>query len=65
MQIEIDHRIEESGDRTRIELFQSAMVNTGISMSQIGNTWRGVTIFKKQNEPGKYIWPPSHFRLFR
>ena len=30
MQIELYRRIEESGDRTRIELFQSAMVNTGI-----------------------------------
>ena len=25
MQIELDRRIEESGDRTRIELFQSAL----------------------------------------
>ena len=32
MQIRLDRRIEESGDRTWIELFQSAMVNTGISI---------------------------------
>ena len=31
MQIELDRRIEKSGDRTRIELFQSAMVNTSIN----------------------------------
>ena len=31
MQIEFDRRIEESGDRIRIEFFHSAMVNTGIS----------------------------------
>ena len=27
--LKLDRRIEKSGDRTRIELFQSAMVNTG------------------------------------
>ena len=35
MQIELDRRIEGSGDRTRIEVFQSAMVNTGISVHLI------------------------------
>ena len=35
MQIELDRRIKESGDWTRIELFQSAMVNTSISVSYI------------------------------
>ena len=35
MQIKLDRRIEESGDRTRIELYQSAMVNTGIRIMNI------------------------------
>ena len=35
MQIKLDRRIEESGDRTRIELFQSAMVHTGIRYQDI------------------------------
>ena len=33
MQIELDRRIEVSGDQTRIELFQSVMVNTGIRVN--------------------------------
>ena len=35
IQIKLDRRIEKSADHSRIELFQSAMVNMGINHSHI------------------------------
>ena len=51
MQIELYRRIEESGDRTRIELFQSAMVNTGISVRT--NPW-SLVVYKMQIVGSKF-----------